>query len=71
MSFMTFPAEIAAKCCLPGQPGVSYARLMNLHERNGDLLKIATLADSCGTRWQVNAIMILYRIGESFMIAGG
>src|SRR4030042_3272360 len=29
--------------------GVSYARMMNLHERNGDILKIATLADFCGT----------------------
>lgn len=38
--------------------GVAYARMMNLHERNGDVLKIATLADFCGTRWQVNAIMI-------------
>jgi alpha-L-arabinofuranosidase len=48
--------------------GVSYARLMNLHERNGDLLKIATLADFCGTRWQVNAIMIPVPGGKSFMM---
>ena len=38
--------------------GVANARLLNVHERNGDLLKIATLADFCGTRWMVNAIMI-------------
>jgi alpha-L-arabinofuranosidase len=38
--------------------GVANARILNLHERNGDVLKIATLADFCGTRWQVNAIMI-------------
>lgn len=48
--------------------GVSYARLMNLHERNGDVLKIATLADFCGTRWQVNAIMIPVPGGKSFMM---
>ena len=48
--------------------GVSYARMMNLHERNGDLLKIATLADFCGTRWQVNAIMIPVPSGEAFMM---
>ena len=48
--------------------GVSYARFMNLHERNGDLLKIATLADFCGTRWQVNAIMIPVPRGDSFMM---
>ena len=48
--------------------GVSYARLMNVHERNGDILKIATLADFCGTRWQVNAIMIPVPGGRSFMM---
>lgn len=48
--------------------GVSYARLMNLHERNGDVLKIATLADFCGTRWQVNAIMIPVPSGKAFMM---
>lgn len=48
--------------------GVSYARMMNLHERHGDLLKIATLADFCGTRWQVNAIMIPVPEGRSFMM---
>jgi hypothetical protein len=38
--------------------GVANARILNLHERHGDVLKIATLADFCGNRWQVNAIMI-------------
>ncbi|MGQ9731395.1 MAG: alpha-L-arabinofuranosidase [Candidatus Zipacnadales bacterium] len=37
--------------------GVAYARLLNLHERYGKHLKIATAADFCGTRWQVNALM--------------
>jgi alpha-L-arabinofuranosidase len=48
--------------------GVSYARMMNLHERHGDLLKIATLADFCGTRWQVNAVMIPVPDGKSFLM---
>ena len=48
--------------------GVSYARIMNLHERNGDVLKIATMADFCGTRWQVNAVMIPVPSGEVFMM---
>jgi alpha-N-arabinofuranosidase len=30
--------------------GVANARTLNVHQRNGDLLKIATLADFCGTR---------------------
>jgi alpha-N-arabinofuranosidase len=48
--------------------GVANARLMNVHERNGDLIQIATLADFCGTRWQVNAIMIPTPKGKSFMM---
>ncbi len=48
--------------------GVAYARLLNVHERNGDLLKIATLADFCGTRWQNNAIMIPVPGGKSFLM---
>jgi hypothetical protein len=38
--------------------GVAMARLLNVHTRNGDALKIATAADFCGNRWQVNALMI-------------
>ncbi len=48
--------------------GMSYARIMNLHERQGDRLKIATMADFCGTRWQVNAIMIPVPTGQPFMM---
>ncbi len=48
--------------------GVSYARIMNLHERHGDVLKIGTMADFCGTRWQVNAIMIPVPHGQPFMM---
>src|SRR4029450_9893779 len=38
--------------------GVSYARVLNTHQRHGDVLKIATAADFCGTRWQNNAVII-------------
>lgn len=38
--------------------GVSYARILNNHQRHGDVLKIATAADFCGTRWNVNAIFL-------------
>jgi alpha-L-arabinofuranosidase len=48
--------------------GVADARILNVHERNGDVLKIATLADFCGTRWQVNAIMIPTPRGASYMM---
>jgi alpha-L-arabinofuranosidase len=48
--------------------GIAYARLKNCHIRNGDILKIATLADFCGTRWQVNAVMIPVPGGKSFLM---
>jgi alpha-L-arabinofuranosidase len=48
--------------------GVANARLLNVHERNGDVLKIATLADFCGTRWQNNAVMIPVPGGRSFLM---
>jgi len=48
--------------------GVANARVLNVHERNGDLLKIATLADFCGTRWQNNAVMIPVPGGRSFLM---
>ncbi len=48
--------------------GVANARLLNVHERHGDRLKIATLADFCGTRWQVNAIMIPVPGGAAYMM---
>jgi alpha-L-arabinofuranosidase len=38
--------------------GVSYARILNNHQRHGEVLKIATAADFCGTRWQNNAVII-------------
>jgi alpha-N-arabinofuranosidase len=48
--------------------GVADARMLNVHERHGDKLKIATLADFCGTRWQVNAVMIPVPGGKSYMM---
>ena len=46
--------------------GVSYARFLNLHERHGDLLKIANISDYCGTRWQTNAVMLPVPVGRAF-----
>jgi len=48
--------------------GVANARVLNVQARHGDILKIATLADFCGTRWQTNAIMIPVPRGQSFMM---
>jgi len=51
--------------------GVANARILNVHERNGDVLKIATLADFCGTRWQNNAVMIPVPGGHSYLMPVG
>jgi alpha-L-arabinofuranosidase len=48
--------------------GVSYGRILNNHQRHGDLLQIATAADFCGTRWQVNALMIPVPGGDSYLM---
>lgn len=48
--------------------GVSNARILNMYERNGDVLKIATLADFCGTVWQNNAVIIPTPHGHAFMM---
>ncbi len=48
--------------------GVSYGRILNNHQRHGDVLKIATAADFCGTRWQVNAVMIPVPHGRSYLM---
>jgi hypothetical protein len=45
--------------------GVAYARLLNVQVRNGDILKIATLADFCGSIWMVNAIMVRNPFGPT------
>lgn len=48
--------------------GVAMARVLNVHTRHGDVLKIATGADFCGTRWQVNAVIIPTPGGKSYLM---
>ena len=51
--------------------GVAYARFHNLHQRHGDLLKIANIGDFCGTRWQTNVVMIPTPGGKSYLMPVG
>lgn len=51
--------------------GVANARLLNLHQRHGDRLEIATVADFCGTRWHVNALMIPVPRGDAYLTPVG
>ena len=48
--------------------GVANALLLNIHERNGDVLKIATAADFCGTRWMINAVMMTVPGGKAYLM---
>jgi hypothetical protein len=64
----TLPGRNRCEVLSTWAAGVANARILNVHERNGDVLKIATLADFCGTRWQNNAIMIPVPRGKSFMM---
>ena len=48
--------------------GVSYARILNNQQRHGDVLRIATAADFCGTRWQNNAVMIPVPHGQAYLM---
>jgi alpha-N-arabinofuranosidase len=48
--------------------GVFHARAMNMYQRHGARVKIATAADFCGTRWTVNAVMIPVPAGKSYLM---
>src|SRR6185295_2890313 len=44
---------------------------MNLHQRHGDVLKIANIGDFCGTRWQTNVIMLPVPGGKAYVMPVG
>jgi len=50
---------------------VYHARSMNIYQRHGARVKIATAADFCGTRWTVNAVMIQVPRGISYLTPAG
>ncbi len=51
--------------------GVFHARSMNIYQRHGARVKIATLADFCGTRWTVNAVLMQVPRGVSYLLPAG
>ena len=50
---------------------VYHARSMNIYQRHGAKVKIATAADFCGTRWTVNAVMMQTPKGVSYLLPVG
>jgi alpha-L-arabinofuranosidase len=51
--------------------GVYTARAMNLYQRHGDRVKIATAADFCGNRWTTNALILQVPGGISYLLPAG
>jgi alpha-L-arabinofuranosidase len=51
--------------------GVYHARSMNIYQRHGDRVKIATAADFNGTRWTSNALMTPVPAGKSYLLPAG
>lgn len=51
--------------------GVYHARVMNLFQRHGDRVKIATTADFNGNRWTTNAVIHQVPGGVSYLLPAG
>src|SRR5262249_42704276 len=51
--------------------GVYHACVLNLYQRNGDRVKIATAADFNGTRWTSNALIHQVPAGVSYLLPAG
>jgi len=51
--------------------GVYHARAMNLYQRYGARVKIATTADFNGTRWTTNALIHQMPAGASYLLPAG
>jgi hypothetical protein len=51
--------------------GVYHARAMNLYQRRGDRVKIATTADFNGSRWTTNAVIHQVPGGVSYLLPAG
>jgi len=51
--------------------GVYHARAMNLYQRHGARVKIATVADFNGTRWTSNALIHQVPAGISYLMPAG
>jgi alpha-L-arabinofuranosidase len=51
--------------------GVYHARVLNLYQRHGATVKIATAADFNGTRWTSNALIHQVPAGVSYLLPAG
>ncbi|HME01241.1 MAG TPA: alpha-L-arabinofuranosidase [Terriglobia bacterium] len=51
--------------------GVFHARSMNIYQRHGARVKIATACDFCGTRWTTNGVMLQVPRGGTYLMPVG
>lgn len=51
--------------------GVAFARFQNLHQRHGDVLRIANIGDFCGNRWMTNVVMLPTPKGKPYLMPVG
>jgi alpha-L-arabinofuranosidase len=51
--------------------GVYHAQALNIYQRHGARVRIATAADFCGTCWTVNAVMMQVPCGVSYLMPVG
>ncbi len=51
--------------------GVFHARSMNIYQRHGARVKIATACDFCGTRWTTNGVMLQVPRGVTYLMPAG
>ena len=56
--FMSVPGLNRGRYYSTWATGVAYARIMNMYQRNGDILKIAIICDYAGTNWMCNGVII-------------
>jgi len=56
--YSSFPGLNRGKLFTTWAVGVSYARILNLYQRNGDALKIAIICDYAGTRWLCHGVIV-------------
>jgi alpha-L-arabinofuranosidase len=68
---LSLPPHNANPILLEWLSAVYHARSMNIYQRHGDRIRIATCADFNGNRWTVSAVMIPTPGGRSFLTPAG
>jgi alpha-L-arabinofuranosidase len=68
---LSLPPHNANPLLLEWLSAAYHARSLNIYQRHGDRVKIATIADFEGNRWTVNAMMLQVPAGISYLTPAG